>query len=240
MKVIIYDYKAQDEVSWAKVVKALAQQTGVEVVAFGTDTPRVDVVQANGDLSNAIAFVHSDQWRQWDIAQEREEQPLGAFVVHVGTNGFSSTFKPFSNRRHASRFTAKQFRDTGRGLAFLKSVALDRPDWRLLNPPPTCEIGALTILCEAWLATQPGMKTAPLGITSPKGPAIWFMPFGVAPTRQNVTKCGKLFSHAESVRVSIEKLLVEVIDGVLTEKSVVDLRDALAAASRQTGMVSNV
>ncbi len=179
MKVVIHDHKSRDDFSWAKIIAKLATKTGVRIAEFVTDRPSIDMVRPECGGGDTIIFLHSEQWRQWNIAQENIVQPLAGILVHVGTNGFSGQHSPFQNRRYASRFTAKQFAENGRGEAFFASVANGHPDWEFLNPAATEELRALKILCEAWkfVFVAEKKKVAGISVHAPETPAAWFKPF---------------------------------------------------------------
>ena len=222
MKVVLHDYKAGDMHSWARVINALARDARVDVVSFRTDMPSIDMVRQKCNGADTIVFLHSEQWEEWNAAQDDGVNPFQGILVHVGTNGFSGRPSSFENRRYASRYTAGLFKESGRGEAFFLSVAGGHPDWRLLNPPVTEDICALRILCEAWLTTKGGSKEAAelsLPIHTPSAPELWL----------RLSKDKAVEPMAREVRAAVSRgALTWPEHRIVVEK----LRDALRAAAQ--------
>jgi len=214
MKIVIHDHKAGDPDSWATVVTELAREANVDVVPFVTNVPTIATVRERCNGVDTIVFLHTEQWSEWNRAQEIEAPFLG-FLAHVGTNGFSGTPSVFENRRFSSRFAPRMFRETGRGREFFGTVALGAPNWTLLNPSPTAELLTLRLLSEAWLATTGSTTPPSVPIRTPTMPTLWFAPFNLNPSVENAQKIAHDLRHLGNISTHIEKVLTLAAIGEL-------------------------
>ena len=154
MRIIIQDHQHDKEGSWFSVLEQLAKNVGLPFEDLQDRNPDLAFLRQNHNRADNIVFLHSLQWQSWNNAQEDPVDTFNCILIHVGTHGFSGMAPPYRDRRFASRFTASEFRDTGRGADFFASLARGQPNWNLLNPVITETLFALRLLCEAWLLTH--------------------------------------------------------------------------------------